>query len=110
MLNQTILVGRLVNEPTIEELESGTKVAKITLAVPRNYKNDDGVYETDFIPVVLFDRIAKNTHEYVDKGDVIAIHGRLQMSNEILDGIKTDDFKLKVIAEKVSFLSSKSEK
>ena len=110
MLNQSILVGRLANEPTIEELENGKKITNITLAVPRSFKNDEGIYETDFIPVVLFDRIAENTLEYVHKGDVIGIHGRLQMSNEILDEIKTDNFKLKVIAEKVTFLSSKSEK
>ncbi len=48
MLNQTVIVGRLVREPELRETENGTKVTNITLAVPRSYKNVDGEYETDF--------------------------------------------------------------
>ena len=49
MLNQTVIVGRLVKEPELRQTENGTKVTNITLAVPRSYKNVDGEYETDFI-------------------------------------------------------------
>lgn len=48
MLNQTVLVGRLVKNPELRETENGNKVTNITLAVPRSYKNTEGVYETDF--------------------------------------------------------------
>lgn len=48
MLNQTVLVGRLVREPELHESENGNKVTSITLAVPRNYKNISGEYDTDF--------------------------------------------------------------
>ena len=49
MLNQVIVVGRLVADPEVKKLESGKEVTNITLAVNRSYKNAEGVYETDFI-------------------------------------------------------------
>ena len=49
MMNLVTYVGRLVSEPNLEELESGKKVCKITLAVPRSFKNAYGIYETDFM-------------------------------------------------------------
>ena len=49
MLNQTVLVGRLVKEPELHQTENGKKVTNITLAVPRSYKNMNGEYDTDFI-------------------------------------------------------------
>ena len=107
MLNQVIIVGRLVEDPEIKGLESGKKVGNITLAVSRSYKNADGVYETDFISCVLWDGIASNTAEYCHKGDVLGVKGRLQT-----DVIETDEEKkyvMKVVAEKVTFLSSKKD-
>lgn len=59
MLNQTVIVGRLVREPELRETENGTKVTNITLAVPRSYKNVDGEYETDFISCVLWKVLQK---------------------------------------------------
>lgn len=97
MMNQTVLVGRLVNEPTIKELESGKKVSYITLAVQRAYKNMDGEYETDFIPVVLWEAISTNVLEYCHKGDILGVKGRLQVRED----------KVEVVAEKVTFLSSR---
>jgi len=94
MLNQTVIVGRLVNNPEkIEEEER--KVAKITLAVPRSFKNADGEYETDYIPVRLFGGVAENTTEWCNKGDLVGIKGRLQSNDGIIE----------LIAEKVTFLS-----
>lgn len=102
MLNQIVLVGRLIENPTIKELESGKKVTSVTLAVPRSFKNIDGEYETDFITCKLWDGVASSTTEYCNKGDLIGIKGRLQTH-------KVDDsYKQEVIAEKVTFLSSKA--
>ena len=97
MLNQTVLVGRLVEEPTIKELENGKKVSEITLAVQRSYKNSEGEYEKDLIPVVLWAGIAENTIEYVHKEDLLGIKARLQVREN----------KIELVAEKVTFLSSK---
>lgn len=91
MTNQIFMVGRLVDQPQKDE-----KGASITIAVPRSYKNEDGIYETDFIPVRLFNGIATNTCEYCKKGDLIGIRGR----------IESNDNKIELIAEKVSFLST----
>lgn len=98
MLNQIVLVGRLVEKPIIEETESEKKVATITLAVQRSFKNGNGEYDTDFIPCTLWNNIADNTAEYCNKGDLVGIKGRIQrLSNN----------ELQVVAEKVTFLSSK---
>ena len=106
MLNQIVLVGRLAKEVEVKELESGKKVSNITLAVPRSFKNVDGEYETDFIDCVLWDMVASNTKEYCHKGDIIGVKGRLQSSEyENEDGTKAK--KQEVVAEKITFLSSK---
>ena len=73
MLNQTIIVGRLVKNPEIKELESGKKVSIITLAVPRSFKNINGEYESDYIDCILWDSIASNTTEYCRKGDLVGV-------------------------------------
>lgn len=73
MLNQTVLVGRLVKDPELKETETGNKMTHITLAVPRSYKNVDGEYDTDFISCVLWKGIAENAVEYCHKGDLVGI-------------------------------------
>lgn len=105
MLNQTVLVGRLVNDPELFETESGKKLTRITLAVPRTYKNVNGEYDTDFIGCKLWQGVAQSTSEYCKRGDLVGVKGRLQTSNyETEDGIK---YVTEVIAEKVTFLSGK---
>ena len=108
MLNQTVLVGRLVRDPELYETESGNKVTNITLAVPRSYKNSDGVYDTDFINCVLWKGVAESATEYCHKGDLLGIKGRIQTRT-----VETDDELKKniteVVAEKVTFLSSKKD-
>ena len=90
MLNQTVLVGRLVSDPEIKESEGEKKYANITLAVPRSYKNEDGEYETDFIDVRLWNGVAENTAEYCKKGDLIGAKGRIQTREvEKEDGTKS---------------------
>lgn len=107
MLNQTVLVGRLVREPEVKELEDGKKVSNMTLAVQRSYKNENGEYETDFIDCVLWNGIAQNTAEYCHQGDVLGVKGRLQTETyETEEGEKKKI--TQVIAEKISFLTSKS--
>lgn len=99
MLNQTILVGRLVSDPQINETENGAKNTTITLAVQRSYKNVDGIYETDFIPCMLWKSIAESTIEYCQKGDLIGIKGHLQVIDE----------KVVTVAEKVTFLKCRKD-
>ena len=107
MLNQVVLVGRLTSDLEAKELEDGKKVTNMTLAIPRSFKNAEGEYETDFVECTLWNNIAENTAEYCKKGDIVGVKGRLQTNNyEKEDGSKV--FKLDVVAEKVTFLSSRS--
>lgn len=105
MLNQVVLVGRLVNDPELRVTDNGRKVSRITLAVPRGFKNVDGQYDTDFLDCTLWTKIAESTAEYCHSGDMLGIKGRVQtrlIENE--DGSKRK--KTEVIAERVTFLSS----
>ena len=105
MSNQVIIVGRLVSKPIVEENQNGKKVCIITLAVPRDFKNDEGIYETDFIKCTLCNVIAEKTIEYCDKGDLVGVQGRLETS--VYEKENGEKYRItSVVAEKVSFLSS----
>ena len=105
MLNQVIMVGRLVAKPIVEENENGKKVSEITLAVPRSYKNDEGIYDTDFIKCILWNCIAENTAEYCTKGDLISVKGRLETS--VYEKENGEKYRItSVVAERVSFLTN----
>ena len=105
MLNQVIVVGRLVKTPELFVAETGNKGSIITLAVNRAFKNINGEYDTDFLDCTLWTGIAENTAEYCKKGDVIGVRGRLQSRIvEKEDGTKYK--KMEIIAEKVTFLST----
>ena len=104
MLNQVVLVGRIVKTPELRVTENGKKTATVTLAVPRNYKNASGEYETDFLDCTLWTNIAENTTEYCQTGDMVGVKGRIQtrmIQGE--DGSKKK--KTEIVAEKVTFLA-----
>ena len=106
MLNQSIVVGRIVNSPELRETENGVKVSSILLAVPRSYKNSTGEYETDFIKCVLWRGVAERTTEYCKKGDLIGVRGRIQ-TRDIEQEDETLKTVMELVAERVTFLSSK---
>ena len=78
MVNQIVLVGRIARTPETRITENGKKMATLTLAVPRNYKNSNGEYDTDFLDCTLWSAVAESTSEYCETGDMIGIKGRLQ--------------------------------
>ena len=105
MLNQVVLVGRLVRNPELQITDTGKKRSTMTLAVSRGYKNLDGVYDTDFFDCTLWTGIAESTSEYCKTGDIVGVKGRLQtwiLEND--DGTKVK--KVEIIADKVTFLAS----
>ncbi len=110
MLNNVVLVGRLVKDPEITVTENKNKRTYITLAVQRGYKNSNGNYDVDFINCTLWNVIAEHTCEYCKKGDILGIKGRVQTNSFETDG--TTSYKLEIIADKVTFLSgsNKNEK
>lgn len=95
MLNQAIVVGRLVEKPVLEENTTSTLV----LAVSKSYKNREGIYETDYIPVNVSGHLANEAIEYCEKGDIIGVKGRLARAN---------GSEMQFIAFKITFLSSES--
>ncbi len=107
MLNQIVIVGRLVKDPELRKTDTGKNVTNITLAVPRNYKNQNGEYETDFIDCTLWTGIAENTANYCKKGDLLGVKGRVQ--TRIYEKEEEKKYITEVIAEKVTFLTSKKE-
>lgn len=109
MLNQLVMVGRIVRDPELKELDDGKKLSNITIAVPRNFKNSEGIYDTDFIDCTLWGGMAENTAEYCKKGDMVGIKGRIQSTViEHKEGYKTN--KLQVVAERVTFLTQSKDK
>ena len=108
MLNQVVLVGRLTKEPEVIKKENGKRVSNIVVAVHRSYKNSEGLYDTDFLKCILWDGIADNTKEYCHTGDIIGIKGRLQ-GNLVTKDDQTKYYQTEVVAEKVTFLSSKKD-
>lgn len=105
MLNQVILVGRLVRNPELQLTESGKKISVVTLAVNRVFKNTNGEYDTDFFDCTLWTNVAENTAEYCRTGDVIGVKGRLQ--TRIVEKEDGNKFKrTEIVAERVTFLSS----
>ena len=105
MVNQIVLVGRIARTPETKVTENGKKYSTLTLAVPRNYKNQNGEYDTDFLDCTLWAAVAESTSEYCQTGDMIGVKGRLQTRIiETPEGTKKK--KTEIIAEKVTFLTS----
>ena len=106
MVNQVVLVGRLTADPQTTETENGGKVLRINIAVPRAYKNADGIYETDFIRCTMWNAVASSTCEYCHKGDIVGIRGRIQVNN-YNDEDGNQKYSTEVVVDRVTFLSSK---
>ena len=85
-MNTVVLVGRIISFEGDE----------VTISVTRNYKNEDGIYMSDSIPVWLSANIGEKMQDFCKIGDVIGIKGRLENRGEVV-----------AMAEKVSFISAK---
>ncbi len=79
MFNRVILIGRLTRDPELRYTSSGTAVASFTLAVNRPFPNGKGEREADFIPVVAWRKLGETVSQYVCKGRLIAVEGRMQV-------------------------------
>jgi single-strand DNA-binding protein len=107
MINQVILVGRLTKDPELRYTADGTAVVNVTLAVSRNFRNADGIIDTDFVNCTLWRRVAENTANYCRKGSIIGVTGRIQTRNyENKDGKRI--YVTEVVAESVRFLGGKT--
>lgn len=108
-MNNVVLVGRLTKKPELVQCGESNKRLNITLAVSRNYKNADGIYETDFIRCILWNAVASSTSEYCNKGDVVGIKGRIETSS-YEDENHEKKYSTEIVVERITFLSSHKEK
>ncbi|MFD2117420.1 single-stranded DNA-binding protein [Paenibacillus yanchengensis] len=105
MLNRVILIGRLTRDPELRYTPAGVAVTQFTLAVDRSYTTGQGEREADFIPVVTWRQLAENCANYLRKGRLAAVEGRIQVRNyENNEGKRV--YVTEVIADNVRFLES----
>lgn len=107
MLNRVVLVGRLTKDPEFRTTQSGVDVSTFTLAVNRNFKSKNGEQQADFINCVVFRKQAENVNNYLNKGSLAGIDGRLQSrSYENKEGQRV--FVTEVVCDSVQFLEPKN--
>lgn len=99
MLNQVVIVGRLVSMSSIEKTNSADEYYNLKLAVNRPYRNSDGVYITDFVNFRLSSPIATNVSEYIQEGNLIGIKGHVQECSNEHSGIVLVGEKVTILAQ-----------
>lgn len=108
MLNRVILIGRLTRDPELRYTPAGVAVTQFTLAVDRPFTSQGGEREADFIPVVTWRQLAETCANYLRKGRLTAVEGRIQVRNyENNEGRRV--YVTEVIADNVRFLESNRE-
>lgn len=109
-MNKVILVGRLCSAPELRYVgDKNSALTRFSLAVNRNYKNNEGNYDCDFIECDLWDKRAEVFCQYMSKGELVGIEGKLRLeeyTNE--NGEKISKIKVKV--DSFSFIPSSKRK
>lgn len=110
MINKFIANGRITKKPELKCMSNtNTSVLSFTLAVTRNYKNQNGEYDSDFINCVAFNNTAELINSYVNKGDLIGIEGMIQTRKYKDEKADKTIYVTEVIVEKIDFLQQKKE-
>lgn len=108
MLNKVVLIGRLTRDPELKHTQNAIACTTFTLAVDRNYTNQQGEREADFIPIVTWRGLAETCNKYLAKGRLTAVSGRLQTrSYDTPEGHKR--YITEVVADEVQFLERTQE-
>lgn len=108
MINRVVLVGRLTKDPELKYTQSGVAVTRFTLAVNRTFSNQEGEREADFINCVTWRKQAENTANFLRKGSLTGIEGRIQTSSfDGQDGKRV--FMTEVVADSVQFLEPRQQ-
>lgn len=96
-MNNLMLVGRIVRQPELSE-ENEHKCCYITLAINRNFKNEEGIYETDFIDIKVPYPMCDSVVEYCFKGDTVGVKGVVERLPEYKN--------MRIVAREITFISS----
>ncbi|CAH0186911.1 MULTISPECIES: single-stranded DNA-binding protein [Peribacillus] len=108
MMNRVVLVGRLTKDPELRYTPNGVPVATFTLAVNRSFTNQKGEREVDFINCVVWRKPAENAANFLKKGSLAGVDGKVQTRNyEGQDGKRV--YVTEILAESVQFLEPKSQ-
>jgi len=108
MTNNVVLIGRLVRDVDLRQTSTGKMMTYFTLAVNRNFKNEQGEQAADFIGCVAFDKKAENMARFLSKGSLIAVEGRISTRNFQGNDGKTV-YVTEVVASNITFLESKKQ-
>lgn len=108
-MNRVVLVGRLTAKPELRYTSSNVPYARFSIAVNRTFANAQGERQADFINVIIWRKQAENVCNFLDKGSLVSLEGRLQSgSYDDKDGNKR--YTLEVVADSVQFLESKAQR
>ncbi len=107
-MNRVMLIGRLTAKPELRYTGSNIPYSRFSIAINRTFSNNQGQRETDFINIVVWRKQAENVCNFLDKGSLVAVEGRLQTGNyDDKDGNKR--YTMDVVGDNVQFLESKGQ-
>ena len=107
-MNRAMLVGRLTAKPELRYTGSNLPFARFSVAVNRTYSNAQGERETDFINVVVWRKQAENVCNFLNKGSLVSVEGRIQTGGyDDKDGNKR--YTMDVVGDNIQFLESKGQ-
>lgn len=107
-MNRVCLVGRLTTKPELRTVGNGLATTRFTLAVNRAFSGNNGEREADFITIVAWRKQAENICQYLDKGSLVSVDGRIQTGSYERDGQRV--YTTEVVADQVNFLESRSQR
>lgn len=105
-MNRVMLVGRLTTKPELRYTGANLPYSRFSVAVNRTFTNSQGQREADFINVVVWRKQAENVCNFLDKGSLVSVEGRLQTSSYEVNGERR--YRTEVVADSVQFLESKN--
>lgn len=107
-MNRVMLIGRLTAKPELRYTGSNVPYARFSLAVNRTFNNQNGERETDFINIIIWRKQAENVCNFLDKGSLVSVEGRIQ-TGSFTDKDGNKRYSMDVVADNVQFLESKSQ-
>ncbi len=108
MVNNVVLIGRITRDLELKATTTGREVLNFSIAVNRNFKNAQGQYEADFINCVAFGQTARFMSQYITKGRLISVTGRIQTRTyDNPQGVR--QYITEVIADSVNALESRND-
>ena len=108
MYNKVILIGRLVAAPELHKTSTDKSVARVTVAVNRRYKDQNGERETDFVNVVVWGKLAETMASYASKGSLISLDGEIRTRRYEKNGVM--QYVTEVLCQSFQLLESRAQR